>query len=89
MDHCSGVSLRVTITDMSTTTTPATPLTLDDPSITIIAQDGREEFDALVRELSGVATPIPQISEAVLSTDPATDQTAGVAYIAVRHVVSP
>lgn len=76
-------SLTPTPTPSSPTTSPADWLPV------IIDQNNRDEFDALVRELAGVATPLATISDAVMVKDAATGDIAGVAYIQVRHIVTP
>lgn len=78
---------------MSTGATP-TPATPTSPSAldwlpVIVDQNNRDEFDALVRELAGVATPLATISDAVMIKDSTTGDIAGVAYIQVRHIVTP
>lgn len=55
----------------------------------IIDQRDRDEFDALVRDLASVPTPLATISDAVMIKDAADGSIAGVAYIQVRHIVTP
>lgn len=80
---------------MSTSTPPLTPPPASTPTSAldwlpvIVDQNNRDEFDALVRELAGVPTPLAAISDAVMVKDAATGDIAGVAYIQVRHVVTP
>jgi hypothetical protein len=79
------------------TTPPSTPVPSATPTSSsaldwlpvIVDQRDRDEFDALVRELASVPTPLAAISDAVMIKDSDTGNIAGVAYIQVRHVVTP
>mgnify|MGYP001618020645 CR=1 FL=1 len=78
---------------MSTPSTPSTPSSSlgesNAPSaILIVPQESRADFDAAVRDIAGVITPLPAISDAVVATDDS-GNVVGTTYVAIRHVVSP
>lgn len=56
-------------------------------SIQIIPQDKRADFDDLFVELTGISTPMPPMSEAFMAEQDG--NTMAVAYLQVRHVLSP
>jgi hypothetical protein len=68
---------------MSTAPVMPRPVTVE-----MVVREGRERFDAAVRELTGVDTPVVPISEAFLAVDSA-GVSFGLVYVQLAYHIAP
>src|SRR5688500_13371924 len=70
---------------------PATPTPTPSPTIVVgvIPREARYDFDAAVREIANVSTPIPEISGAVMARSEDGSAVYGVAYFQGHQLMSP
>lgn len=71
---------------------PQQPEATSQPSIRVdtivVAAEMRDNFDARLRDATGLATPLPQLSEAIVAHD-ASGNVVGAIYIGMHHLASP